>query len=97
MMNDMTCGYCGDDHEWDEDAIGGAVAMQDTVKRYIEAEFGVEVTELAIRRIKNTDEYKVDGIAFRNGERLSVMGTCNAHNYSGVRVYGSDDDPFSDL
>jgi len=71
--------------------------MQDTVKRYTEVEFGCEVTELSVKRIKNTDGFKVDGIAWRNGERLSVMGTCNAHNYSGVRVYGADDDPFTDL
>ena len=71
--------------------------MQDTVKRYVEVEFGCEVTELSVKRIKNTDGYKVDGIAFRNGERLSVMGTCNAHNYSGVRIWDDTDDPFSGI
>jgi len=71
--------------------------MQDTVRAWIETEYQCEVSELAVRPIKNTDGFKVDGIAWRNGERLSVMGTCNAHNYSGVRVYGADDDPFTDL
>ena len=71
--------------------------MQDSVRRFIETEYNCEVSELAIRPIKNTDGYKVDGIAYRNGERLSVMGSVNPHNYSGVRIWDDTDDPFSGI
>ena len=74
--------------------------MQDSVRRYIETEYGCEVTELHIPArptVGTADTFKVDGIAYRNGERLSVMGSVNPHNYSGVMVCGADDDPFTDL
>ena len=71
--------------------------MQDSVRRYLETEYNCEVSELAIRPIKNTDGWKVDGIAWRNGHRFSVGGIVNAHNYSGVRIWDDTDDPFENL
>jgi len=77
--------------------------MQDSVKRFIETEHNCEVTELAIRPMGMIGEmvtgrsWKVDGCAYRNGERLIVGGTVNDHNYSGVRVWDKGDNPFADL
>ena len=74
--------------------------MQDSVRRYIETEYNCEVTELAIRPMElhaTTQSWKVDGCAYRNGERLIVGGTVNAHNFSGVRVWDKGDNPFQGL
>ena len=73
--------------------------MQDSVRRFIETEYSCEVTELAIHPMKfgEGQSWKVDGCAYRNGDRLIVGGTVNAHNYSGVRVWDKGDNPFADL
>ena len=75
--------------------------MQDSVRRFIEVEYDCEVTELAIHKfshgLPDKTIWKVDGVAWRNGERLIVGGTVNDHNYSGVRVWDKGDNPFADL
>ncbi len=73
----------------------------DNVKRYIETEHNCEVTELAITKLAGTFEnyqsHKVDGVAYRNGERLLIGGLVNAQNFSGVKVWDKTDNPFLGL
>ena len=74
---------------------------QDNVRNYIETEHRCEIQHLAITKLagtfQNHQSFKVDGIAYRNGERLLVGGLVNEHNFSGVKVWDSSDNPFLNL
>ena len=74
---------------------------QDNVKRYIEREHSCEVFNLAVTKLAGTfqglQSWKVDGIAYRNDERLLVGGLVNAQNFSGVKVWDKTDNPFLGL
>lgn len=67
----------------------------DRVRRFIETEYDCEVTDLHVKQW--FDSYKVDGTAYRKGEKLIVGGMVRAHNFSGVKIWGRDDKPFEGL
>ena len=71
------------------------------VKAWTEVEHNCEVHKLTVTKLAGTfqghQSYKVTGVAYRDGEQLLVGGLVNAHNFSGVKVWDTSDNPFLGL